>query len=85
MNEPICNHCGGGPSSEEHERECAEDTVLYQQQSRIVDLKRQLAAAQLKLKAVQRAVDAASDSGQYSLALVEIAALLDLACILKEQ
>lgn len=36
-----------------------------------------------KLDAIQRAVDAASDSGQYSLALVEIAGVLDLERILE--
>ena len=43
---------------------------------------RRLAEARGKLVAVQRAVDAASDSGQYSLALVEIGAILDLEAIL---
>ncbi len=42
-----------------------------------------LEEAQKKLDAIRRAIDAASDSGQYSLALVEIGALLDLDRILK--
>ncbi|KKM02993.1 hypothetical protein LCGC14_1778860 [marine sediment metagenome] len=42
-----------------------------------------LEEAQGKLEAVRRAIDAASDSGQYSLALVEIGSLLDLDRILK--
>lgn len=42
-------------------------------------------AAQGKLDAVQRAVDAASDTGQYSLALVEIAAVLNLDRILPKE
>lgn len=46
MNEPICPHCSGGPADEQHQRECEEDTVLYQQQSRIADLERQLAESQ---------------------------------------
>ncbi|KKK87685.1 hypothetical protein LCGC14_2750780 [marine sediment metagenome] len=45
MNEPICPHCGGGPADEQHQRECEEDTVLFQQQARIADLERQLAEA----------------------------------------
>ncbi|KKM82302.1 hypothetical protein LCGC14_1321080 [marine sediment metagenome] len=49
------------------------------------ELERLLAEAQGKLDAVQRAVDAASDSGQYSLALVEIGALLDLERILSKE
>ncbi len=46
MNEPICPHCGGGPADEQHQRECEEDTVLFQQQARIVVLERQLAEVQ---------------------------------------
>ena len=53
MNEPICSHCGGGPASEEHRRECEEDTVLYQQQSHIADLEAENACLQGKLERIE--------------------------------
>ncbi len=56
-------------------------TVLNTNTPQLVEA---LEEAQARLEAVRRAIDAASDSGQYSLALVEIGALLDLDRILKE-
>ena len=55
MNEPICNHCGGGPASEQHQQECEEDTVLYQQQARIAELGAALAASRVLVAALKEA------------------------------
>ncbi len=66
-------------------RKTHSDTDCLAVDTKVATLERQLAEAWGKLDAVQRAVDSASDSGQYSLALVEIAAVLALDHILPKE